>query len=152
LAVLAAVASVVPCYDALVDHLLSDRKTEQANESNKEYDAGQQPFTVTVRPDESEPDRWVMGLHRELPGAEVRTMKSSEDVFSYLRDLGGRPLAYAPFLEHAPERYTEEVTSTGRQELSDTFKMTVLSTRQYSVAIDDWKVTDLSCRESTAKT
>src|SRR5690606_17942130 len=50
LAVLAAVASVVPFYDALVDHLLSDRKTEQANESNKEYDAGQQPFTVTVRP------------------------------------------------------------------------------------------------------
>lgn len=37
-------------------------------------------------------------------------------------------------------------------ELSDTFKMIVLSTRSSAVIIDDWKVTDVTCRKSTAQT
>ncbi|MET9686037.1 hypothetical protein [Streptomyces coeruleorubidus] len=140
---------------ALLAYLMIGPSVTKENDSNKDYDASQPPYTVSVRPEESEPRAWVMVLDRVLTADEVRKMKSakgSSDVFSYLKSLDGRPLAYAPSLEHAPKRYVEEQTSNGRLELSDTFKMTVLSTRQYAVTINDWKVTDLTCRESTGQT
>ncbi|MER6622612.1 hypothetical protein [Streptomyces sp. NPDC000931] len=149
--VLALVACGATFREAVFDFVLSDQRTAQANDSNKKYDAEQSPFTVSVRPEENEPNEWVMVLDRTLTDDEIRKMQGSEDVFSYLKSLGGRPLAYASFLEHAPERYAQ-LTSSGNQELSDTFTMTVLSTRQNSVTVNDWKVTDLTCRESTAQT
>ncbi|MFD5897743.1 hypothetical protein [Streptomyces sp. NPDC060366] len=136
---------------ALLAYVMIGPSTTRENESNKAYDAAQPPFTVSVQPEQSEPREWAMVLDRTLTDDEVRRMKSSPDVFSYLKSLGGRPLAYAPLLEHAPQRYIEEQTSSGRMEFTDTFKMTVMSTRQYAVTIDDWKVTDLTCRESTAQ-
>ncbi|MBB6074616.1 hypothetical protein [Streptomyces paradoxus] len=63
-----------------------------------------------------------MVLYRTLTDDEVRKMKSlksSPGVFSYLKSPGGRPLAYAPFLEHAPQRYLEDQASSGRMEFSD---------------------------------
>ncbi|MEU8348802.1 hypothetical protein [Streptomyces sp. NPDC048845] len=140
---------------ALVTYVMIEPSVTKENESNKAYDASQTPFTVSVEPERSEPREWAMVLDRTLTDDEVGKMKSLEGssaVFSYLKSLGGRPLAYAPLLEHAPKRYIEEQTSSGRLEFSDTFKMTVMSTRQYAVTINDWKVTDLKCRESTAQT
>ncbi|MFC5958158.1 hypothetical protein ACFP51_27990 [Streptomyces pratens] len=126
------------------------------NDSNKGYDADQSPFTVSVQSEQSEPSEWAMVLDRVLTDDEARKMTSlkgsSSEVFSYLKSLGGRPLAYAAPLDHAPKRYLEEQISSERTELSDTFKMTVLTTRQYAVIINDWEVTDLTCRESTAQT
>ncbi|MEV0693909.1 hypothetical protein [Streptomyces sp. NPDC050388] len=136
---------------ALLAYAMIGPSVTKENDSNKAYDASQPPFTVSVQPEQSEPQEWVMVLDRTLTDEEVRKMKASSDVFSYLKSLGGRPLAYAPFLEHAPQRYNEVQTSSGRMEFSDTFKMTVMSTRQYAVTINDWKVTDLTCRKSTAQ-
>ncbi|MGC0373579.1 hypothetical protein RKD28_001095 [Streptomyces sp. SAI-229] len=136
---------------ALLAYVMIGPSVTKENDSNKEYDASQPPFTVSVRPERSEPNEWAMVLDRTLTDEEVRKMKASPDVFSYLTSLGGRPLAYAPFLEHAPQRYKEAQTSSGRMEFSDTFRMTVMSTRQYAVTINDWKVTDLTCRKSTAQ-
>ncbi|MFG3249508.1 hypothetical protein [Streptomyces sp. NPDC048187] len=136
---------------ALLAYVMIGPSVTKENDSNKAYDASQPPFTVSVQPEQSEPREWAMVLDRTLTDDEVRKMKSSRDVFTYLKSLGGRPLAYAPLLEHAPARYTEEQTTSGRLEYSDTFKMTVMSTRQYAVTINDWRVTDLKCRESTAQ-
>lgn len=135
---------------ALLAYLMIEPSVTKENDSNKAYDAGQPPFTVSVQPEQSAPSEWVMVLDRTLTDEEVRKMKASSDVFSYLKSLGGRPLAYAPYLEHAPQRYLEQ-TAHGSMEVSDTFKMTVMSTRQYAVAINDWEVTDLTCRKSTAQ-
>ncbi|MDT0608678.1 hypothetical protein [Streptomyces lancefieldiae] len=116
---------------ALLAYVMIGPSVTKENDSNKAYDASQPPFTVSVQPERSEPREWAMVLDRTLTDDEVRKMKSSPDVFAYLKSLGGRPLAYAPMLEHAPKRYIEEQSSSGRMEFSDTFKMTVLSTRQY---------------------
>lgn len=154
LLVVAVMTFVAVFRDTLVEYFTIERNVVEENDSNKKYDASQPPFTVTVRPETSEPPEWAMVLDRTLTADEVRTMTSPDnpDVFSYLKSLGGRPLAYVPLLEHAPKRYTEEHASSGRMEFSDTVKMTVLSTRQYEVTVNDWKVTDLTCRRSTAKT
>jgi hypothetical protein len=149
----AAVSSVLGAVSgALLAYLMIGPSVTKENDSNKEYDASEVPFTVSVQPEQGEPREWAMVLDRVLTDDEVRKMKGSSDVFAYLKSLGGRPLAYAPLLDHAPQRYLEEQTSSGRLEWSDTFKMTVLSTRQYAVTINDWAVTDLTCRESTAQT
>ncbi|GAB2442869.1 hypothetical protein [Streptomyces incanus] len=82
----------------------------------------------------------------------MSTRGTGKVLFSYLKSLGGRPLAYAPLLEHAPKRYRQALIPDGHLELSDMVKMTVLSTREYAVTIDDWKATDLTCGKSTAQT
>ncbi|MGV9559409.1 hypothetical protein [Streptomyces sp. NPDC003522] len=153
LLVVAVMTFVAVFRDTLVEYFTIERNVVEENDSHKKYDASQPPFTVTVRPETSEPTEWAMVLDRTLTADEVRTMTSPDnpDVFSYLRSLGGRPLAYVPLLEHAPKRYTEEQAAGGRMEFSDTVKMTVLSTRQYEVSVNDWKVTDLVCRKSTAQ-
>jgi len=136
---------------ALLAYAMIGPSVTKENDSNKAYDASQPPFTVSVQPEQSEPQQWAMVLDRTLTAEEIRKMKASSDVFSYLKSLGGRQLAYAPSLEHAPQRYREQQVSSGGTEFSDTLKMTVMSTRQYAVTINDWKVTDLTCRESTAQ-
>ncbi|MDQ1007228.1 hypothetical protein QFZ82_001713 [Streptomyces sp. V4I23] len=155
LLVMVSIALVAVFRDALVDYGMTEWNVTRQNDSNKEYDASQQPFTVSVQPEQGEPREWAMVLDRVLTADEVRKMTSPRDssaTFSYLKSLGGHPLAYAPLLEHAPKRYTREQMSTGRLELSDTFKMIVLSTRSSPVVIDNWKVTDVTCRKSTAQT
>ncbi len=150
-----AIGLLVVFRDTLIDYAMIKPNVARENDSNKEYDASQLPFTVSVQPENGEPREWAMVLDRELTGDESRKLTSSKDsstAFSYLKSLGGRPLAYAPLLEHAPKRYTQQQTSTGRMELSDTFKMIVQSTRSSAVVVDDWKVTDVTCRKSTAQT
>ncbi|MFP8905834.1 hypothetical protein [Streptomyces atacamensis] len=138
----------------LWDHYMIQPNVARENESNKKYDAAQQPFTVSVRPDEDEPEAWAVVLDRELTAAEARRLAAGDRsaAFAYLKRLGGHPLAHASFLENAPERYMRQGSSSGGMELSDTFKMNVLSTRSHTVVINDWKVTGLTCRKSTAKT
>jgi hypothetical protein len=134
--------------------LIKPTVTEE-NDSQKEYDASQPPFTASMQPEKSEPREWVMVLDRELTAHETQKLTSKKDsssAFSYLQGLGGRPLAYASVLEHAPKRYREQQTSSGGMELSDTFKMSLLSTRAYAVVIDDWEVVDVTCERSTVKT
>ncbi|WP_310726707.1 hypothetical protein [Streptomyces sp. N2A] len=150
-----AIGLLVVFRDTLIDYVMIKPNVTRENDSHKEYDASQLPFTVSVRPENSEPRQWAVVLDRELTADETRKLTSSKDsstAFSYLKALGGHPLSYAPLLEHAPKRYTQRQTSTGRMELSDTFKMIVLSTRSSAVIIDDWKVTDVTCRKSTAQT
>ncbi|MFI1293933.1 hypothetical protein ACH4VM_36875 [Streptomyces sp. NPDC020792] len=140
---------------ALIAYWLSGWDIPKQNDKQKEYDASQAPFTVSVRPEKGDPrQEWVMVLDRELTAAETRKLTSSTDgptAFSYLKALGGHPLEYPAMLEHAPEQYLKRMSHDGT-ELSDTFKMSVLSTRASAVVIDDWKVTDVLCRPSTAKT
>lgn len=136
------------------DYTTAGVAVSRVNEKQKEYDASQQPFVTSVRPVTSEPATWVMVLERELTARETRTMTSKKDssaAFSYLRSLGGRPLAHAPLLEHAPPTY-EDTHPSGHLELADIVKMSVLSTRAYAVVIDGWEVVDVRCRKSTAKT
>lgn len=155
LLVTVAIGLLVVFRDTLTGYVMIKPNVTRENDSNKEYDASQLPFTVSVQPENGEPREWAMVLDRELTADEARKLTSSKDssaAFSYLKALGGHPLAYAPLLEHAPKRYTEQQTSTGRMELSDTFKMVVLSTRSSPVVINDWKVTDATCRNSKAQT
>lgn len=147
--VLALLAGVVVAY------LQIGPGVSEENDSQKAYDASQPPFSVSLRPEKSEPNEWAMVLDRELTADETRRMTSTKDssaAFSYLRSLGGRPLAYAPLLENAPKRYKQEQTSSGRLELADVYKLNLLSTRAYGVVVDDWRVTDVTCGKSTAKT
>lgn len=67
------------------------------HEAQKENDAAELPFTVSMQPEKNEPREWAMVLDRELSKAEARKMTSLKDssaAFSYLTSLGGRPLAY----------------------------------------------------------
>jgi hypothetical protein len=149
LGALALMAAAVPGY------LLIGPTVSKENDSQKKYDASQPPFAASVQPEKSEPHTWAMVLDRELTAHETQKLTSKQDsssAFSYLQGLGGHPLAYASFLEHAPKRYMEQQASSGRMELSDTFKMSLLSTRASAVIIDDWKVVDVACERSTAKT
>ncbi|MFE1775455.1 hypothetical protein [Streptomyces sp. NPDC059008] len=155
LLVMVAIPLLVVFRDTLIDYVMIKPNVARENDSNKEYDASQLPFTVSVQPENGEPRHWAMVLDRELTADEARKLTSSKDsstAFSYMKALGGHPLSYAAVLEHAPKRYTQQQTSTGRLELSDTFKMNVLSTRSSPVVINDWKVTDITCRKSTART
>lgn len=45
-----------------------------------------------------------MVLDRELTADETRKLTTGDpgSAFSYLRELGGRPLVYASVMEHAP--------------------------------------------------
>jgi hypothetical protein len=151
----AAISLVAAFRDAMVDYFMTKPNVTRENDANTEYDASKLPFTVSVLPEKGDPrQQWVMVLDRELTASETRKLTSSHDssvTFSYLKSLGGRLLEYPSVLEHAPKQYTQHM-STGRTELSDTFKMTVLSTRAAAVVIDNWKVTDVVCRKSTAKT
>ncbi|UXY23045.1 hypothetical protein N8I84_33350 [Streptomyces cynarae] len=139
----------------LAAYLLLGWDVHNQNDKQKEYDASQAPFTVSVQPDKGDPrQEWVMVLDRELTAAETRKLTSSTDspaAFSYLKALGGHLLTYPSVLEHAPKQHLQQPSSS-RMELSDTFKMNVLSTRAAAVVIDDWKVTDVACRKSTAQT
>ncbi|MFE7235261.1 hypothetical protein ACWCRF_28680 [Streptomyces sp. NPDC002405] len=138
----------------LWQYLMIKPNVTRENDVNTSIDASKIPFTVSVQPEKGDPrQEWVMVLDRELTAAETRKLTSSNDssaAFSYLKALGGHPLWYPSVLEHAPK--DSQQTSTGHAELSDTFKMSVLSTRTSAVVIDDWKVTDVTCRQSTAKT
>lgn len=140
--------------DTLIDYLMIKLNVTRENEANTEYDASKLPFTVSVQPEKGDPrQEWVMVLDRELTAAETRKLTSSRDssaAFSYLRALGGHLLSFPSVLEHAPKGYPLP-SPNGRMELSDTFKMSVLSTRAAAVVIDDWKVTDVACRKSTAQ-
>ncbi|MGW5201578.1 hypothetical protein [Streptomyces spiralis] len=156
--VLLAVASislVAAFRDALIDYFMTKPNVTRENDANTEYDASKLPFTVSVQPDGGDPRQpWVMVLDRELTAAEARKLTSSNDssvTFSYLKSLGGRPLEDPSVLEDASKKQYIQHMWNGRTELSDTFKMTVLSTRAAAVVIDNWKVTDVVCRESTAQ-
>ena len=122
----------------------AEHRAEEAN------DAAEPPFRVSVQPERSEPSQWAMVLDRELTEAEARTLTSLDPsaAFSYLRKLGGHPLAYAAFLENAP-RYDER--HQDRLEFADVIKLNIVSGREKAVLIDDWKVVDVRCRRSTAK-
>lgn len=139
----------------LLGYYMIKPSVTRENDSNKGYDASQAPFTVSVQTELGDPRQdWVMVLDRELTQGETRKLTSSNDAsaaFTYLKSLGGRLLNSASYLEHAPEKYPQ-LTSTGNMELSDTFKLRLLSTRSAAVVIDDWKATDVTCRPSTAKT
>ncbi|MEU4337347.1 hypothetical protein AB0F59_22330 [Micromonospora lupini] len=124
----------------------------ETNDSQKEYDASQSPFTVSVQPERGEPDAWTMVLDRELTATETQRMQDSSSPFAYLRGLGGHPLEYASYLDNAPQRYRDQQTSSGRMENVDAFKISFLSARDYPVTIDDWRVVDLTCVKSTRKT
>ncbi|QLH24223.1 hypothetical protein [Streptomyces sp. Rer75] len=155
LSVTATVGLLSALSGTLLAYYMIKPSVTRENDSNKGYDASQAPFTVSVRPEEGEPREWAMVLDRELTADETQRLTSStasSPAFAYLKKLGGHPLAYAPLLEHAPKRYTQQQTASGRLELSDTFKINVLSARAYGVVINDWKVTDVTCRKSTAKT
>ncbi|MFB7957641.1 hypothetical protein [Streptomyces sp. NPDC056045] len=139
----------------LLGYYMIKPSVTRENDSNRGYDASQAPFTASVQTELGDPRQdWVMVLDRELTKGEARKLTSSDDAsaaFTYLKSLGGRLLNYASYLEHAPKHYTQR-TSTGRMELSSTFKLRLLSTRSAAVVIDDWKATDIACRPSTAKT
>lgn len=72
--------------------------------------------------------------------------------FSYLRKLGGRPLATTATLENAPKRYKDQLASPALGGYADVFQMNVMSTRSTSVAINRWQVTDVTCQKSTGHT
>ncbi|MDX3077496.1 hypothetical protein [Streptomyces sp. MI02-7b] len=124
------------------------------HEAQKENDATESPFIVSMRPEKSEPRAWALVLDRELSAPEARKMTSSKDssaAFSYLTSLGGRALAYAPLLENAPKRYQDRQITDGT-EFAAVFKLNILSVRDKAVVIDDWEVVDARCEPSTAKT
>ncbi|MFG1807809.1 hypothetical protein [Streptomyces sp. NPDC049040] len=137
------------------DYLLIKPSVSRENESNKAYDAAQQPFTVSVQPDKGDPGQpWVMLLDRDLTPAETRKLTAGDDpssAFAYLRTLSGRPLSFPSEMQYAPKGHVQQ-SSNGHLETTDTFKMTVLSTRATAVVIDGWKVTPVACRKSTVKT
>ncbi|MFI6477001.1 hypothetical protein ACIBH1_03640 [Nonomuraea sp. NPDC050663] len=121
--------------------------------TQKEIDAAELPFVVSLTPEKNEPDFWNVVLDRKLSASEVRKMTSMADstkVFSYLKSLGGRPLAYTSTMNKAPSVYHDRTAGDGA-ELAYVFKLNVLSGREKSVVIDDWKVVDVRCRRSTAK-
>jgi hypothetical protein len=113
-------------------------------EVQKENDAAELPFSVSMQPEKSEPEQWVMVLDRELTVPEARRMTSlgHSAAFSYLRSLGARPLVYAAFLENAPKRHKGRQSAAGL-ELAQVFKLNILSVRDKAVVIDDWDVVDV---------
>ncbi|MEU6663047.1 hypothetical protein [Streptomyces sp. NPDC046821] len=155
LLVMLSIAFVAVFRDTLTDYLMIKPSVARENDSNTEYDADKVPFTVSVRPVEDEPETWSMVLDRTLTPDEMRKLVDLGEraaSFSYLKKLGGRPLADEATLEDAPERYKEQLSSRTIGRFSDAFLMNVMSTRSTSVVINRWKVTDVACRKSTGRT
>lgn len=155
LLVMLALAFVALFRDTLIGYVMIEPSVTKENDSNAEYDAGKVPFTVSVRPEEDEPETWVMILDRALTADEKRKLVAGGDrsaAFSYLKELGGRPLAHEGKLEYAPERYKEQLASSTVGRYADVFQMNVMSTRSTSVVINGWKATDVTCRKSTGYT
>ena len=143
--------------DTLTGYLMIGPSVVRENEANAQYDAGTLPFTVSVRPDDSEPELWAVVLDRPLTRAErkklVAVKNDRSGAFAYLKELGGRPLADVATLEDAPERYKEQLAAAHAYgQYADVFRLNVMSTRSTSVVIDDWRVTDVTCRKSTGHT
>jgi hypothetical protein len=134
-------------------YLLIGPTVTKENDSQKKYDASQPPFAASVQPEKNEPQAWAMVLDRELTAQETQKMTSKQDsssAFSYLQGLGGRSLSYTSSLGHV--RYIQQQASSGGMELSDTFKLSLLSTRASAVVVDDRKVVDVTCERSAVKT
>ncbi|WP_446045433.1 hypothetical protein [Streptomyces olivaceus] len=156
LLVMLSIAFMAVFRDTLTGYLLIKPSVTRENESNAEYDANKAPFTVSVRPEEDEPEAWAMVLDRALTPEEKQKLVAVENdrsgAFSYLKQLGGRPLAGKATLEKAPERYKAQLVSSDLGEYADVFTMNVMSTRSTGVVINDWQVTDVTCRKSTGHT
>ncbi|QNP70099.1 hypothetical protein IAG44_11990 [Streptomyces roseirectus] len=71
--------------------------------------------------------------------------------FAYLKELGARPLVPTATMEYAPERYREQMRSSGGGDLAGVFQMNIMSTRSASVVLHEWQVTDITCRKSTVR-
>lgn len=142
--------------DTLTGYLMIKPSVTRENDSNAEYDANKVPFTVSVRPEEDEPEAWAMVLNRALTLEEKQKLVAVENdrsgAFSYLKKLGGRPLASEATLEKAPKRYKDQLASSPPGGYADVFQMNVMSTRSTAVTINGWQVTDVTCRKSTGHT
>ncbi|MFJ1904708.1 hypothetical protein [Streptomyces sp. NPDC088156] len=155
LLVMMAIAFVAVFRDTLIDYVMIKTSVARENESNTEYDANKVPFTVSVLPEEDEPLEWAMVLDRKLTPDETRKLVAGNDrsaAFSYLKELGARPLVYTATMEYAPERYRQQVASSNSGGFADVFQMNIMSTRSSAVVINGWKVTDITCRKSIAQT
>lgn len=156
LLVMLSIAFVAVFRDTLTGYLMIKPSVTRENDSNAEYDANKVPFTVSVRPEEGEPEAWSMVLDRALTPEEKQKLVAVENdrsgAFSYLRKLGGRPLADEATLENAPKRYKDQLASSTLGGYADVFQMNVMSARSTSVVINGWQVTDVTCRKSTGHT
>ncbi|MGW3951873.1 hypothetical protein ACWEKM_13230 [Streptomyces sp. NPDC004752] len=97
LLVMLSIAFVAVFRDTLTGYLMVKPSVARENDSNAEYDANKVPFTVSVRPEEVEPETWAMVLDRALTPDETRKLMAGGDrsaAFSYLKKLGGHPLAH----------------------------------------------------------
>ncbi|MEV2255594.1 hypothetical protein AB0I94_34385 [Streptomyces sp. NPDC050147] len=150
------IAFVAVFRDTLTCYLMIKPSAGRENDSNAEYDAKKVPFTVSVRPEEDEPEAWAMALDRALTPEERRKLVAVENdrsgTFSYLRNLGGHPLPFEATLESAPKRYRDQLASSTLGGYADVFQMNVMSTRSTAVVIIGWQVTDVTCRKSTGHT
>ncbi|MFE1936348.1 hypothetical protein ACFW95_39375 [Streptomyces sp. NPDC059474] len=156
LLVMLSIAFVAVFRDTLTGYLMIKPSVNRENAANEEYDASKVPFTVSVRPEEDEPEAWAVVLDRALTLEEKQKLVAVEDdrsgAFSYLKKLGGRPLASVATLENAPERYKDQLASPALGGYADVFQMNVMSARSTAVTIDRWQVTDVTCRKSTGHT
>ncbi|MFJ8768803.1 hypothetical protein [Streptomyces clavifer] len=157
LLVLLSIAFMAVFQDTVTGYFMIKINVTRENDSNAEYDANKVPFTVSVRPEEDEPEAWAMVLDRALTPEEKQKLVAVENdrsgAFSYLKKLGGRPLADKATLEKAPpKRYKDQLASSALGGYADVFQMNVMSTRSTAVVIDDWQVTDVTCRKSTGHT
>lgn len=155
LLVMLAIACVAVFRDTLTGYLMISPSVARENDSNAQYDADKAPFTVSVRPEEDEPETWAMVFDRVLTSDEKRKLVAVGDraaAFSYLKKWGGRLLTDRAMLEHAPERYRDQLASGALGWYADVFQMNVMSTRSTAVVINGWKVTDVTCRKSAGRT
>lgn len=156
LLVMLSIAFMAVFRDTLTGYLMIKPSVGRENDSNAEYEANKVPFTVSVRPEEAEPEAWAMVLDRALTPEEKQKLVAVENdrsgAFSYLKKLGGRPLATKATLENAPERYKDQLASSNLGGYADVFQMNVMSTRSTAVTINGWQVTDVICRKSTGHT
>ncbi|MFE4694832.1 hypothetical protein ACFRH6_32865 [Streptomyces sp. NPDC056749] len=70
LLVMLAIAFAALFRDTLTGYLMIKPSVGRENDSNAEYDADKVPFTVSVRPEEDEPETWAMVLDRALTPEE----------------------------------------------------------------------------------
>lgn len=156
LLVMLSIAFMAVFRDTLTGYLMIKPSVNRENDANEEYDANKVPFTVSVRPEEDEPEAWAVVLDRALTPEEKQKLVAVENdrsgAFSYLKKLGGRPLASVATLENAPKRYKDQLASPTLGGYADVFQMNVMSTRSTSVVINGWQVTDVTCRKNTGYT
>ncbi|MFF5715175.1 hypothetical protein [Streptomyces sp. NPDC012756] len=157
LLVMLSIAFMAVFRDTLTGYFMIKPSVTRENDANEEYDANKVPFTVSVRPEEDEPETWAVVLDRALTAEEKQKLVAVENdragAFSYLKKLGGRPLATTATLEKAPERYKDQLlASPNLGGYADVFQMNVMSTRSISVVINGWQVTDVTCRKNTGHT